>query len=250
VVLSGTPVRRPRGQIRPDGTPAPLFEPTRELDFELEVGFFIGPGNELGQSIPVGRAWEHVFGLVLVNDWSARDIQRWEYLPLGPFNSKNFATSISPWVVTLEALEPFRCEGPPQEPMPLPYLRESAPLAFDIRLEVTLESSRTGEAARFSASNFKHLYWSMAQQLAHHTVTGCNLRPGDLLASGTISAPSEDGYGSMLELAWKGTKPLRLPGGETRIFLEDGDTVTLTGWCERDGLRIGFGEVKGTVLPA
>jgi fumarylacetoacetase len=250
VVLSGTPVRRPRGQTRPEGTPGPLFEPTRELDFELEAGFFVGPGNELGQSIPVDRAWDHIFGLVLVNDWSARDIQRWEYQPLGPFNSKNFATSISPWVVTLEALEPFRCGGPAQAPVPLPYLRESGPSAYDIRLEVTLETLRTGEPAPIAVSNFKHLYWSMAQQLAHHTVTGCNLRPGDLLASGTISTASENGYGSMLELAWKGTRPLRLPGGETRAFLEDGDTVTITGWCERDGRRIGFGEVKGTILPA
>jgi fumarylacetoacetase len=191
-----------------------------------------------------------VFGMVLVNDWSARDIQKWEYQPLGPFLSKNFATTISPWVVTLEALEPFRCAPPPQDPEPLPYLRSAGDFTYDIRLEVKLRAAGSGESATISRSNFRHLYWTIRQQLAHHTVTGCNVRPGDLMASGTISAPEPDGYGSLLELTWRGTKPLALPGGATRRFLEDGDTLTIEGYCEKDGLRIGFGDCRGTVLPA
>jgi len=250
VVVSGTDVVRPRGQSKPEKADAPIFGPTRSLDFELEMGVFVGPGNDLGTPIPISEAEEHLFGMVLVNDWSARDIQAWEYVPLGPFLAKNFATSVSPWVVLLEALEPFRTAGPAQDPTPLPYLQATSPGAFDIRLEVLLQSEKMDRPARISASNFRHLYWSMAQQLAHHTVNGCNLRPGDLLASGTISGPTPDSYGSLLELTWRGSKPLALPGGETRTFLQDGDRLTLTGWCQGDGYRVGFGEVTGRVLPA
>jgi fumarylacetoacetase len=250
IVVSGTDVRRPRGQSKPEKAEVPLFGPSRSLDFELEMGAFVGPGNELGRPIPIAQAEEHLFGIVLLNDWSARDIQAWEYVPLGPFLAKNFATSISPWVVTLEALEPFRVAGPVQNPTPLPYLQTSGPGAYDIRLEVLLQSDRMDRPARISLSNFKYLYWSVAQQLAHHTVNGCNLRPGDLLASGTISGPTPDSYGSLLELAWRGSKPLTLPGGEQRSFLQDGDRLTLTGWCQGDGYRIGLGEVTGRILPA
>jgi fumarylacetoacetase len=250
VVLSGTDLRRPRGQTKADDAPAPTFGPSRSIDFELEMGFFIGPGNELGRAIPIASAEEHIFGLVLVNDWSARDIQKWEYVPLGPFLAKNFGTSISPWVVPLEALEPFRTAGPIQDPRPLPYLRSSGAGAYDIHLEVTLQTAKLDRPVRVCASNFKYLYWNMAQQLAHHTVNGCNLRPGDLLATGTISGPTPDSYGSLLELAWKGTRPLQLPGGEKRTFLQDGDRITMTGWCQGQGYRVGFGEVTGKILPA
>jgi fumarylacetoacetase len=250
VVVSGTDVRRPRGQSKPEGASAPLFGPSRSLDFELEAAVVVGPGNELGVPVPVGRAEEHVFGMVLLNDWSARDIQAWEYVPLGPFLAKNFATSVSPWVVPLEALEPFRTAGPAQDPEPLPYLRAAGNSTFDIRLEVYVQGEAWGRPERVCLSNFKYLYWSIAQQLAHHTVNGCNLRPGDLLASGTISGSSPDSYGSLLELAWRGTKPLTFPGGEQRTFLQDGDRVTMTGWCQGDGYRVGFGEVTGKVLPA
>jgi fumarylacetoacetase len=250
LVISGTPVRRPCGQTKPDNVDQPIYGPSRALDFELEMGFFIGPGNELGRPIPIRQAADHIFGMVLVNDWSARDIQRWEYQPLGPFLSKSFATSVSPWVVTMEALEPFRCPGLAQDPPPLPYLRSEGPWAYDIRLEIWLRSARMDHPARLALSNSKYLYWNVCQQLAHHTVNGCNLRPGDLLATGTISGPTPDSYGSLLELAWKGTKPIALPGGETRVFLQDGDQVVLTGWCEGPGYRIGFGEVAGTILPA
>ncbi|HHL71956.1 MAG TPA: fumarylacetoacetase, partial [Bacteroidetes bacterium] len=249
VVLSGTPVRRPVGQTRPDENQPPVFGPSRLVDFELEMGYFIGPGNELGSPIAIDRAHEHIFGMVLVNDWSARDIQKWEYVPLGPFLAKNFATTISPWVVSLDALEPFRCAGPVQEPEPLPYLRSSGDRAYDIALEVCLQPG-DGAAERICLSNFKYMYWNIAQHVAHHTVTGCNLRTGDLLASGTISGPTPESYGSMLELAWRGTKPIELAGGQKRSFLEDGDTVIMRGWCEKDGVRIGFGEASGTLLPA
>lgn len=247
VIVSGTDIRRPCGQSKPESAPAPIFGPSRSLDFELEVGAIVGRGNELGQPIPVDRAEEHIFGLVLVNDWSARDIQAWEYVPLGPFLAKNFATSISPWIVPLDALEPFRTTGPVQEPAPLPYLQTTGPRAFDIRLEVWLQSEAMPVGQRICASNFKHLYWSLAQQVAHHTVNGCNLRPGDLLASGTVSGPAPDSYGSLLELAWRGTKPITLTNGEQRSFLRDGDRVTMTAWCQGDGYRVGLGEVTGKV---
>jgi fumarylacetoacetase len=249
VVVSGTDLHRPLGQTKADDAPAPTFGPSRSLDFELEMGFFVGPGNELGWPIPVERAPEHIFGLVLVNDWSARDIQKWEYQPLGPFLAKNFGTSISPWVVTLEALEPFRTAGPKQEPTPLPYLQSAGDWAFDVRLEVSLQGEKMDRPHVICRSNLKYLYWNVCQQLAHHAVNGCNLRPGDLLASGTISGPTPDSYGSLLELAWKGTRPLTFPNGERRTFLQDGDRVTMTGWCQGDGYRVGFGEVTGKVLP-
>jgi fumarylacetoacetase len=244
VILSGTPIRRPKGQVQLDGQENPVFTASRLLDFELEMGFFIGPGSELGHPVPVHSASDHIFGMVLVNDWSARDIQKWEYQPLGPFTAKNFATSISPWVVPLDALEPFRCKGPDQTPLPLPYLQTKGDLAYDIKLDVYLQNSR------ISSSNFKYMYWNIQQQLAHHTITGCNVNPGDLMASGTISAPEEGGFGSLLELSWKGTKSIRLENGDQRKFLQDGDTVTLTGWCQGRGYRVGFGEVTGKILPA
>jgi fumarylacetoacetase len=250
VVVSGTDLRRPKGQTRAEGAASPTFGPSRSLDFELEVGFFVGPGNELGRPIPVAQAAEHVFGLVLVNDWSARDIQKWEYVPLGPFLGKNFGTTISPWVVPLDALGPFRTAGPKQDPEPLPYLLGGDDGTFDVHLEVHIRTEQMDRPHRVCASNFKYLYWAMSQQLAHHTVNGCNLRPGDLLASGTISGPLRESYGSLLELAWKGTKPLTLPNGETRTFLQDGDRVTLTGWCQGMGYRVGFGEATGRILPA
>jgi len=250
IVISGTDLHRPRGQIKADAATVPAFGPSRALDFELEMGFLVGPGNPLGRPISVAEAPAHVFGLVLVNDWSARDIQKWEYQPLGPFLGKNFGTSISPWVVTLDALEPFRVAGPVQDPPPLAYLQSGGDWALDIHLEVSLQTERMTQPHVICRSNARHLYWNLCQQVAHHTSNGCNLRPGDLLATGTISGPTPDSYGSMLELAWKGTRPLTLPGGETRTFLLDGDRVTMTGWCQGHGYRVGFGEVSGRVLPA
>jgi fumarylacetoacetase len=251
VIVSGTDIRRPMGQTRADDANRPSYGPSRLMDFELEMGFFVGPGNSLGEPIPIANAMDHIFGMVLVNDWSARDIQKWEYVPLGPFLGKNFGTSISPWVVTMDALEPFRCAGPPQDdPEPLEYLRNPGDCAYDIRLEVALESEMMTGPATIATSNFKYMYWSICQQLAHHTVNGCNARPGDLYGSGTISGPEKHQRGSMLELSWRGTEPIELPNGEERKFLADGDTVTMTGWCEKDGIKIGFGEVKGTLLPA
>lgn len=250
IIVSGTKIYRPWGQIKPPDTADPVYGPTQELDFELEIGIFIGRGNELSQPIQVDQAHEHIFGLVLVNDWSARDIQRWEYRPLGPFLAKNFATSISPWVVPFEALAPFRCPGPDQEPQPLPYLRSGNDRMFDIELEVVWQNRKGEEEVVISRTNADHLYWDFYQQIAHHTISGCNLRPGDLLATGTISGPEEGMQGSMLELTWGGTRPLRLPGGERRSFLADGDRLTLRGWCQGDGYRLGFGEVTGAVEAA
>jgi fumarylacetoacetase len=250
VAVSGTDLHRPCGQTKAEEAPAPTFGPSRNVDFELEMGFFVGPGNSLGEPIPIAKAQAQIFGMVLVNDWSARDIQKWEYMPLGPFLAKNFGTSISPWVVTLDALEPFRVPGPVQDPAPLPYLQTTGPQAYDIHLEVYLQTAKMDKPHRICASNAKHLYWNICQQLAHHTVNGCNLQPGDLLASGTISGPTPDSYGSMLELAWKGAKPIQLPSGETRTFLQDDDRVTVTGWCQGPGYRVGFGEVTGRILPA
>jgi fumarylacetoacetase len=219
------------------------------LDFELELGVFVGSGNELGHPIPIAKADEYLFGVVLVNDWSARDIQAWEYVPLGPFLAKNFGTSISPWVVPLEALEPFRVPGPVQDPEPFPYLQSTAGV-YDIHLEVSIQGAKMDRPHVVCRSNAKHLYWNFAQQLAHHTVNGCNLTPGDLLATGTISGPTPDSFGSMLELAWRGSKPVPFPNGETRSFLQDGDRVTMTGWCQGNGYRVGLGSVTGMVLPA
>ncbi|MBV8816256.1 MAG: fumarylacetoacetase [Verrucomicrobia bacterium] len=250
IVLSGTAIRRPCGQIKRATEAEPHFEASRELDFELEVGYFIGAENSLGVPVPIKGADQHLFGMVLVNDWSARDIQRWEYVPLGPFSAKNFGTSISPWVVTLAALGPFRTTAPVQDPAPLSYLRSDARTAYDIRLEVQLQTASMPAPAVVSRTNFKELYWTIGQQVAHHTVTGCNLRIGDLLASGTISGPGPAAYGSMLELTSGGKEPLRLPNGEKRCFLEDGDTVIFTGYAQGDNYRVGFGEVRGTILPA
>jgi fumarylacetoacetase len=249
IVISGTPVRRPSGQTRDDANAAPLFGPSKRLDYEMELGMFIGRGNVLGEPIPIEHAREHVFGFCLVNDWSARDIQTWEYQPLGPFLAKNFATSVSPWIVTREALEPYRtnafvrAEGDPE---PLPHLRDE--VGYDITVEVWLRTAKMDEPVRLSRGNFRDMYWTVAQLVAHHTSNGCNLQPGDLLASGTISGPTKDARGCLLELTWRGTEPLELPTGETRKFLEDGDEVIMRGYCEREGMaRIGFGECRGVI---
>lgn len=252
VVISGTDLYRPCGQMTDEETGVPVFGSSRKLDFELEAGFFTGPGNTLGRPIPVDQAADHIFGMVLVNDWSARDIQKWEYVPLGPFNSKNFGTSVSPWIVTIDALEPFRTNGPEQvDPVPMPYLQTDPgqPATYDIRLDVSLKGAAFLTPERICQSNYKHLYWNMCQQLAHHTVTGCNIRPGDLMASGTISGPGVASAGSMLELSHGGSKPLSFPNGEQRTFLEDGDEVIMTGWCQGDGYRVGFGKLHGKILP-
>jgi fumarylacetoacetase len=250
VVVSGAQVRRPQGQIKPLDAAAPSFGATKSLDYELEMAFLIGPGNSLGESVPIDRALDHIFGFVLMNDWSARDVQAWEYQPLGPFLAKNFCTSISPWVVTLEALEAFRKPLPRQDPEPLAYLRAKNDFTFDIRLEARLQTAKMKTPHTITRTNFQNLYWSASQQLAHHTVGGCNLQPGDLLASGTISGESEESRGCMLELTWRGANPLTLPNGETRKWLDDGDTLAISGWCEGDGYRVGFGEVSGKILPA
>ncbi len=254
IVAGGTAVRRPAGQIREAPADVPVFGPTRALDYELEVGFFIGPGNPLGQPIPIADAEAHIFGLCLVNDWSARDVQAWEYQPLGPFLGKNFATSISPWIVTMEALEPFRVPAyarPAGDPEPLPYLNSPAGRqrgGIDLTLEVYIQSARMDAPVRLSRSNLKDLYWTPAQLVAHHASNGCNLQPGDLLASGTVSGALPGERGCLLELTRRGAEPLRLPTGELRRFLEDGDQVTLRGCCEREGFaRIGFGECRGTI---
>ena len=249
VVVSGTDVRRPLGQTCPDPAAPPAFGPTKSLDYELEMAAIVGPGNTRGDPIPIEDAEDQLFGLVLLNDWSARDVQAWEYQPLGPFLAKNFATSISPWVVPIEALEPFRKAGPTQDPKPLPYLHQHGRTTFDIRLEVSIQPI-DGEATTVCVSNFSHLYWSLVQQVAHHTINGCPLRPGDLLASGTISGPTPESAGCLLERTWRGTKPIALANGQTRRFLEDGDRVTMTAWCQGDGYRVGFGEVTGVVLGA
>jgi fumarylacetoacetase len=249
IVVSGTPIRRPNGQRKAPDEATPTFGPSRQLDFELEMAFVVGQSTELGQPVPIAQAEDHIFGLCLFNDWSARDLQSWEYVPLGPFLGKNFGSSVAPWVVTLDALEPFRIAGPVQEPMPLPYLQLPGEHNFDIHLEVALQPA-DGPETTISRSNFGLMYWNMAQQLAHHASNGCNLVAGDLYASGTISGSTPDSLGSMLELAWRGTRPITLPDGSERKFILDGDTVTLRGYAEKDGVRIGFGEVSGLVLPA
>ena len=250
IILSGENIHRPKGQTKADDAENPTYGPSRLLDFELEMGFFIGPGNKLGHPVSVKDAEEHIFGMVIVNDWSARDIQKWEYVPLGPFNAKNFATSISPWVVTMEALEPFRTKSPDHEKEPLEYLKDNRNCSYDIILDVYIQPEDMSEPVRISESNFKYLYWSMCQQLAHHTVTGCNLQPGDLLASGTISGPDKSSYGSMLELTWRGSEPIKLENGQERKFIQDGDTVIMTAYCQKGEFRIGFGEVRAKILPA
>lgn len=249
IVVSGTDIHRPKGQIKPLDAELPMYCPSHKLDFELEVAFITCSETKLGQSITAKEAEQHIAGLVLFNDWSARDIQQWEYVPLGPFLGKNFGSTLSPWVVTLDALEPFRVKGPEQHPHVLPYLSVDGNRNFDIQLEVFLQSNAL-EATTISRSNFKYMYWNMCQQLAHHTVNGCNIQVGDLYASGTISGPSPGSYGSMLELTWNGQKPLQMPDGTERKFIEDGDTVLIKGFAEREGVRIGFGECNGKILPA
>lgn len=249
VILSGQDIYRPKGQIKPNPEENPIFAPCRNLDFELETAFITYEGKPLGDSISPDEAEDFIFGMCLFNDWSARDIQTWEYVPLGPFLAKNFASSISAWIVTMDALEPFQCEGPKQEPDVLSYLKFEGKKSYDIILNVFIQPEN-GEENLISTSNLKYMYWNMSQQLAHHTVNGCNIRCGDLMGSGTISGPTPDSYGSMLELAWKGTKPLKMSDGSERKFLNDLDTVIMRGYCEKDGVRIGFGEVKSKVLPA
>jgi fumarylacetoacetase len=248
IFIGGTNFQRPQGQIRPNDAEPPIFAPTRALDFELEVAAVIGTGNAPGEPIPTGAAEDHVFGFVLFNDWSARDIQRWEYVPLGPFLAKNFFSSISPWIVSLHALEPFRTEGPVQSPEVLPYLQFSGNRHFDLTLEVSIQP-QGGMETRVCRTNFKYLYWNVCQQIAHHTVNGCNLRPGDLLASGTISGEAPDSFGSMLELSWGGKNPVKLSNIAERTYILDGDSVILRGFSEQAGIRVGFGALKNTVLP-
>jgi len=250
IILSGQDVVRPSGQMLSPNGEKPVFGPCKLMDFALEMGFFIGTSNQQGHPVSVDNAEDNIFGLILVNDWSARDIQDWESQPLGPFTARNFATSISPWIVTLEALAPFRCASSEQDPIPLPYLQESSGGTYDINLAVEIQAEQDTEGLPVTRSNFRYLYWTMAQQLAQHTVTGCNLSTGDLLASGTISGPDRSSLGSMLEISRHGTEPVTLPGGSGRKFLHDGDTVTMTAWCQGEGYRVGFGEVTGKVLPA
>ncbi len=248
IVVSGTPIHRPKGQMKPDDHENPVFGPSRLFDFELEMAFVTGVATQLGDSIPVDRAEDHIFGMVLFNDLSARDIQKWEYVPLGPFLGKNFGSVISPWIITLDALEPYRVAGPVQEPQVLPYLQFSGHRNFDINLEVYLQP-QDHDTYKICSSNFRYMYWNMSQQLAHQTVNGCNINVGDMYASGTISGPTPDSFGSMLELSWKGTKPLKLAEGIERKFIQDNDTIIMKGFCEKEGVRIGFGEVSTKVLP-
>jgi fumarylacetoacetase len=249
VVVSGTKVKRPRGQLKPPTAEVPSFEPCRRLDFELEMGAVVGQSSPMGGMLTEQQAEEMIFGFVLLNDWSARDIQQWEYVPLGPFLAKAFATSIGPWVVTREALEPFRMQGPEQSPAPLSYLRQSKPQNYNLELDVSLRTTGMNKPASISHTNFKYMYWSAVQQLMHHASSGCAMSVGDLLGSGTISGPEKNQRGSLLEISWNGTEPVELPGGAKRSFLEDGDSLIMRGWCQGDGYRVGFGEVEGTILP-
>jgi len=249
IIGSGVPIHRPKGQTKPNDDEPPVFGPCRLLDFELEMAFITFEGKPLGQRISTTEADDHIFGMVLFNDWSARDIQKWEYIPLGPFLAKNFASSMSPWVVTLDALEPFRCKGPKQDPKVLSYLEYDGDKNIDIKLEVGIVPEGAEETI-VSKSNYKHMYWNMNQQLAHHSVGGCNIKAGDMMASGTISGPTPDSYGSMLEISWRGTKPVPMNDGSERKFILDGDEVVMRGWSEKDNIRVGFGEVRTRVLPA
>jgi fumarylacetoacetase len=250
VVVSGTKVKRPRGQLKPPSAEAPHFGPCKRLDFELEMGVVVGQASAMGEMLSEAQAEQMIFGFVLLNDWSARDIQQWEYVPLGPFQAKAFATSISPWVVTREALEPFRLHGPAQAPEPLPYLRQAQPNNYDMELDVSLRASQMNAAQTIGRTNFKYMYWSSVQQLVHHASSGCAMNVGDLLGSGTISGPEKHQRGSLLEISWNGSEPVELDGGVKRTFLEDGDSLVMRGWCQGDGYRVGFGEVEGTILPA
>ncbi|WP_298262571.1 fumarylacetoacetase [uncultured Lutibacter sp.] len=249
IIVSGTPIRRPHGQLLPMGETQPIFGPSEKLDMELETAFVTTDVNNLGEPIGIDEAADYIFGMVLFNDWSARDIQKWEYVPLGPFLGKNFASTISPWIVTMDALEPFRCESPKQEITPLPYLQQKrTDNSFDVKLQASLETEN-GDLNILSESNFKYMYWTMNQQLTHHTVNGCNVRAGDLMGSGTISGPTKNSYGSMLELTWGGKEPITLKDGTTRTFFNDGDNVILRGYCENEKVRIGFGKCTGKILP-
>jgi fumarylacetoacetase len=250
VVVSGTPVRRPRGQLKPPSADVPSFGPCKRLDFELEMGVVVGQPSVMGEMLTEKQAEEMIFGFVILNDWSARDIQQWEYVPLGPFQAKVFATSISPWVVTREALEPFRLHGPAQDPKPLAYLQQAQPNNYDMALEVGLRAAQMNAPKNISRTNFKYMYWSSVQQLVHHAACGCAMNVGDLLGSGTISGPEKDQRGSLLEISWNGTEPVELASGVTRSFLEDGDSLVMRGWCQGNGYRVGFGEVEGTITPA
>jgi fumarylacetoacetase len=249
IVVSGTDLHRPKGQFMPKDATAPVFGPSQRMDFELEVAFIVGKPTQLGETVPAEKAEEYIFGFVLFNDWSARDIQGWEYVPLGPFLGKNFGSSISPWIVPIEALEPFRVPGPVQDVTPLPYLQTTGNHSFDIALEVTLQPEQ-GAGKVISRSNFKYMYWNICQQLAHHTINGCNINVGDMMASGTISGPTKDAFGSMLELTWGGQEPIDMPDGSQRKFIADNDTLIIKGTCQKEGLRLGFGEVRGKILPA
>jgi fumarylacetoacetase len=249
ILPSGVAIHRPKGQTKPDPEQPPVFGASQRVDFELETAFITYQGKELGEIITTEEAEEYIFGMCLFNDWSARDIQQWEYVPLGPFLAKNFASSISSWIVTMDALEPFRVDGPKQEPEVLDYLKYTGQKSYDIKLQVAIQPENKEETI-ICNSNFKYMYWTMVQQLAHHTVNGCNIRCGDMLGSGTISGPTPDSYGSMLELAWKGTKPLKMNDGSERKFIQDGDTVIMRGYCENESIRIGFGEVSSKLLPA
>jgi fumarylacetoacetase len=249
IVVSGTNIHRPKGQTKPNDSELPVFGPSKLVDFELEVAFITGKKSNLGESISTKDAEDYIFGLVLFNDLSARDIQKWEYVPLGPFLSKNFGSVISPWIVTLDALEPYRTEGPVQNPAVLPYLEFSGRKNYNLELEVFIQPE-TGEKNKVCHSNFKYMYWNMCQQLAHQTVNGCNVNVGDMYGSGTISGPTEDSFGSMLEITWNGTKPIKLADGTERKFIQDNDNIIMRGWAEKDGLRIGFGECATKILPA
>ena len=249
IIVSEEPIRRPKGQIMPPDSSQPIFQATQRLDFELEMAFITGKKTKIGEPVSIKNAEDHIFGLVLLNDWSARDIQKWEYVPLGPFLGKSFASSISPWIVTLEALEQFKVSGPSQNPEVLPYLKYSGKKNYNIELEVSIKPEDSDEQV-IAKSNFKYLYWNMAQQLTHQTVNGCNINVGDLYGSGTISGKSPDSYGSMLELSWMGTKPVQMKNGSTRKFLKDGDTISLRGFSKKNGQRVGFGEVETKILPS
>ncbi len=248
IVPSGIPVHRPMGQTLPNGETTPVFGPSRLVDFELETAFITTDVNVMGENVPINEAEDYIFGMVLLNDWSARDIQKWEYVPLGPFLAKNFASSISPWIITMDALEPFRAKGPSQIPTPLPYLQQKGKHTYDINLEVYLQPENA-EANLISKSNFKYMYWSMCQQLTHHTSNGCRVNSGDMMGSGTISGPTQDSFGSMLELTWGGKNPIKLNDGSERKFVNDNDTVIMKGYCQNSLVRIGFGEVSSKLLP-
>jgi fumarylacetoacetase len=250
VVVSGTKVRRPRGQLKPPTADLPSFGPCKRLDFELEMGVVVGQASPMGEMLNEAQAEEMIFGFVILNDWSARDIQQWEYVPLGPFQAKAFGTSISPWVVTREALEPFRVYGPAQDPAPLAYLKQAQANNYDMELDVALRAATMNEPQNICRTNFKYMYWSSVQQLVHHASSGCAMNVGDLLGSGTISGPEKHQRGSLLEISWNGSEPIELPGGLKRTFLEDGDSLVMRGWCQGDGYRVGFGEVEGTILAA